>query len=109
METPMKHLTMAELEAALDKILKTPKDEGVLELIVRRPQTEERAVLEEAELDPVQGLVGDNWSVRGSSRMPDGTPHPEMQINIMNSRVVALVAQADERCQLACDQLFVNM
>ena len=105
----MKHLTMAELEVALDEILKTPKDEGVLELIVRRPQTEEREVLEEAELDPVQGLVGDNWSVRGSSRMPDGTPHPEMQINIMNSRVVALVAQAKERWQLAGDQLFVDM
>jgi|CXWL01.1.fsa_nt_gi hypothetical protein len=35
-----KYLTMAELEAGLDTIRKALKNEGVLELIVRRPQTE---------------------------------------------------------------------
>ena len=46
----MKHLTMAELEAGLDEIRQSPKDAGVLELIVRRPRIEEREVLEEGEL-----------------------------------------------------------
>jgi MOSC domain-containing protein YiiM len=32
-----------------------------------------------------------------------------MQLNIMNSRVIALVAQNKERWQLAGDQLFINM
>lgn len=32
-----KHLTMGDLEAGLDAIRKSPKDEGVIELIVRRP------------------------------------------------------------------------
>ncbi len=44
------HLTMAELEAGLDEIRARPKDEGVVELIVRRPEIGEREVLAEGEL-----------------------------------------------------------
>jgi len=109
MESAVIHLTMEELEAALDHLREAPKDEGVLQLIVRRPQTDEREVLKEAELDPVTGLIGDNWHVRGSSRTPDGSAHPEMQINIMNARVTALVAQDKERWSLAGDQLYLDM
>lgn len=105
----VKHLTMEELEAGLDEIRRSPKDEGVLELIVRRPATDEREVLEEGELDPGEGLVGDSWRSRGSSRTSDGSSHPEMQLNIMNSRVIALVAQAKARWPLAGDQLFIDL
>lgn len=100
---------MDELEAALDHLRDAPKDEGVVQLIVRRPIVNEREVLEEADLDPVLGLVGDSWTVRPSSRTPDGSPHPEMQINIMNSRVTALVAQDRDRWPLAGDQLYIDM
>jgi hypothetical protein len=103
------HLTMEELEAGLDEILAAPQDEGVLRLIVRRPRIEEREVLEEAELDLVEGLVGDNWKTRGSSRTPNGSSHPDMQINIMSARVIALVAQSPDRWQLAGDQLFLDL
>lgn len=104
-----KHLTMAELEAGLDEIRRSPKDEGVLDLIVRRPQTDEREVLEEGELHPAEGLLGDSWKDRGSSRTPDGSSHPDMQLNIMNSRVIALVAQDKGRWRLAGDQLFIDL
>ncbi len=57
----VQHLTMTELEASLDTIRQSPKDEGVLALIVRRPQTGEREVLAQGELDRVEGLVGDSW------------------------------------------------
>ena len=100
---------MQELEAALDHLREAPKDGGVLQLIVRRPQIDHREVVEEAELDPVLGLIGDNWSVRGSRKTPDGSAHPEMQINIMNARVTALVAQDMERWPLAGDQLYLDM
>lgn len=105
----VKHLTMAELEAGLDEIRKAPKDEGVLRLIVRRPRIEEREVLQEGELHPVEGLIGDCWKTRGSSRMADGSADPDMQLNIMNARVIALVAQDRDRWQLAGDQLFIDM
>jgi len=109
MESTVKHLTMEELEAALDHLRGAPKDEGVVKLIVRRPQVDEREVIDVAELDPVGGLIGDSWIRRGSRRTLDGSPHPDMQINIMNARVTALVAQELERWQLAGDQLYIDM
>jgi hypothetical protein len=109
MVTVVKHLTMEELEAGLDEIRQSPQDEGVLRLIVRRPQTDEREVLEEGELHPVEGLVGDSWKMRGSTRTADGSPHPDTQLNIMNARVAALVAQDKDRWQLAGDQLYIDM
>jgi len=109
MESTVKHLTMQELEAALDHLREAPKDEGVLQLIVCRPNVDQRSVLEAAELDPARGLIGDNWIVRGSSKTPDGSAHPQMQINIMNSRVTALVAGDKGRWPLAGDQLYIDM
>jgi len=100
---------MAELEAGLDEIRNSPKDEGVLQLIVRRPRIEEREVLEEGELDMVQGLVGDCWITRGSSSTVDGSANLDMQLNIMNARAAALVAQDKDRWQLAGDQLYIDM
>jgi len=90
-------------------IRRSPRNEGKLELIVRRPNTEQREVLEEAELSLAEGLVGDNWKIRGSSRTPDGAAHPELQVTIMNSRAIALVAQDRERWSWAGDQLFVDL
>jgi len=100
---------MEELEAGLDVIRQSPKDEGVLDLIVRRVAINQREILEEGELHLAEGLVGDNWKTRGSSSTPDGSAHPDMQLNIMNSRVIALVAQEKDRWHLAGDQLFLNM
>ncbi|MGB5487157.1 MAG: hypothetical protein WBN06_07195, partial [Lysobacterales bacterium] len=65
--------------------------------------------LNQGSLDPAHGLVGDNWLKRGSRATDDGSAHPEMQLNIMNSRVIALVAQHPERWALAGDQLFIDM
>lgn len=104
-----KHLTMTELDAGLDEIRRSPKDEGSLELIVRRPRVDAREVLTEGELHLSKGLVGDSWSVRGSSRTEDGSAHPEMQLNVINSRLIALVAQDKERWPLAGDQLYIDL
>ena len=93
----------------MERVRLSPKDEGVLELIVRRPRVDEREVLEEGQLSLVEGLVGDSWKERGSSRTPDGSPHPDMQLNVMNARVLALVAQDRERWRLAGDQLIIDL
>lgn len=104
-----RHLSTEELTQGLDFILGSPKDEGTLELIVRRPDVDERESVTKARLDTEQGLVGDNWRARGSSHTEDGGADPEMQLNIMNSRVVALVADDPDRRELAGDQLFLDM
>jgi hypothetical protein len=105
----VRHLSTEELHAGLDDIRRAPKDEGVLELIVRRPGKGEREVVQEAELDLHDGLVGDSWKHRGSSRSADGRAHRDMQINVMSSRVIALVSQDKTRWALAGDQLFVDL
>jgi len=105
----MTHLTTEQLHAGLDHIRAAPKDHGTLRLIVRRPAVNAREVLDEGELSVEVGLVGDTWPVRGSSRSADGMAHPDMQLNIMGTRAVALVAQSPDRWALAGDQLFVDL
>ncbi len=104
----MIHLDKNQLEAGLPEIMKSPKEEGRLELIAIRPDENERQVLEIGEVTTDMGLVGDSWYKRKSSRTPDGSPHPEKQINIMNARAAQLVAQSKDRWPLAGDQLYVD-
>lgn len=98
-----KHLGAAALRAGLDHIRQSPKDTSLVELIVCRPSTGDRKVLDEGRLDPAVGLAGDRW-VEGDARHSPGT-----QVTIMNSRAVALVAQSKHRWPLAGDQLFVDL
>src|SRR5258705_8199051 len=105
----VRHLTMEVLEAGLDTVRQSPKTTGVLDLIVRRPGIGEREVLQQGELNIVEGLAGDTWCARGSSLTADGASHIDTQLNVMNSRAVALVAQHKDRWKLAGDQLFIDM
>ena len=103
------HLGREALEAGLERIQDSPKDLGLVEMIVRRPETDQRETLQSAELDVAEGLLGDNWRRRGNSRTADGSAHPEMQLNIMNSRVIDLVAGDRDRWPLAGDQIYVDL
>ncbi len=109
MQAEIKHLTMAELEAGLENIRNSPKELGPLNLIVSRPNEDEREVMELADLNVELGLLGDTWKDRPSARSADGKAHPDMQITIMNSRVANLVAQDKSRWPLAGDQLFADL
>ena len=95
------HLSTEQIAARLDHIRSAPGDAGTLALIVRRPAVDAREVLDEGELSIGDGLVGDNWKSRGSS--------PDMQLNVMNARVIEVLAQEPARWPLAGDQLFVDL
>lgn len=99
---------MSTAEYDLSAVREAPAETGVVELIVRRPAVEEREVVEQAELDPVEGLVGDGWSTRGSRSMADGSSNPDAQLTLMNARVTGLLAGERERWPLAGDQLYVD-
>jgi MOSC domain-containing protein YiiM len=105
----MEHLDMTALEEGLDEIRRAPQDAGTVQLIVRRPAHERREVVDEAELDPAAGMVGDNWRQRGSRATEDGSAHPEMQLTMMSARAAALIARTYERWPLAGDQLYVDL
>jgi MOSC domain-containing protein YiiM len=66
-------------------------------------------VLEEGVLDLVEGLVGDGWRTRGSSRTPDGAAHLDAQVTLMNARAATVIAGSRERWPLAGDQLYVDL
>jgi hypothetical protein len=101
--------TAEELSAGLDRVRASPRDEGRLLMIVRRPLPGRREILDEGRLDPVEGLVGDGWRRRGSRSTPDGSSDPDRQITLMNARCVELLAGGRERWALAGDQLFVDL
>lgn len=105
----MDHRTRAELDARLPDIRQSPPTDGPIELIVRRPEVFGREVLEEGELDVVEGLIGDTWRERGSRRTADGSAHPGMQLTLMNARSAAAVAGERERWPLAGDQFYVDL
>lgn len=104
-----RHLTNEEISDSIKHVLDAPKDNGVLELIVRRPAVNKREVIENGVLQIENGLVGDNWLTRGSLRTDNGLGHPEMQLNLMNYRFGLLIAGSRERVPLAGDQLFVDL
>jgi MOSC domain-containing protein YiiM len=95
-----------QLEAFVDDILAAPKDAGPIEMIVRRPDVNERQVVQSGELTTDEGLVGDNWIRRVDD---DGEPHRAAQLTLMNARVAEAVAVTPERWPLAGDQIYVDM
>jgi hypothetical protein len=103
------YLSVELLEAGLEHIRQAPKDAGVLEMIVRRPEIDAREVLDEGILDCGVGLTGDNWRARGDESTPDGAANLDAQLTLMNARVAGLLAVTRERWALAGDQLFVDL
>jgi MOSC domain-containing protein YiiM len=97
----MQYVERQELEDGLAEIRHSPS-EGTVELIVRRPTEEEREVLDEAVLDPVEGVVGDRWHTGGAG-------HPDRQLTLMNARAASLMARTQDRWPLAGDQLYVDL
>jgi len=95
-------LSSTDLEAGLEYIKASPKDQGTVAMIVRRPGIGEREVLLEGELDTTVGLVGDNWGLR--SRVS-----PDAQLNVMNARAIEVIEPDVARRPLAGDQLYLDL
>lgn len=109
-ESHVPHHPVADaLAAGLESVRTSPRDEGLVELLVLRPAVNEREMPNEVVVDLRQGFVGDTWQERGSRRMPDGSADPEAQVTVMNSRAALLVASSRERMPLAGDQVYVDL
>jgi hypothetical protein len=103
------HRSLAELEAGLADIRRSPVDTGTLRMIVARPAEDARHVLDEGRLDLEVGLMGDDWRIRGSSSTPDGSANPDAQLTVINARLAALVAGTADHGGLAGDQLYLDL
>lgn len=103
------HLTEADLEAGFGHVLTSPADGGTLEMIVRRPGVDHREVIDEGRLTFEAGLEGDTWDRRKGYVTEAGTPDPDAQLTLTNSRFANLIAGSRDRWPLAGDQLYVDL
>jgi len=94
--------TLGEIEAGLASLGESPRDHGRVEMIVCRPDVDQRVVMDQAELDLSGGLVGDSWRSREIA-------HLEAQITIMNSRIIQALTQDRSQWPMAGDQLFIDL
>ena len=103
------HRDSKTLNDQMSQIMAAPKDGGVVDLIVARPESDERQILETAELDVDDGLIGDNWKARGNRHTPDGRANKETQLTLMNSRVANAITDTKSEWALAGDQIYIDM
>jgi hypothetical protein len=106
---PMARRSAVDLKARMDHLRAAPAEVGTLDLVVRRPANGEREVLVEGVLDEVEGLVGDNWLARATSRAVAEGRHLKAQVTVMSSRMIGLLADTDEERALAGDQLYIDL
>lgn len=98
------YMTNADLEKKFAKLQSSGKDKGTIELIVCRPKLNERKILTEAEITIEEGLVGDYWI----SRHVEGVDNTKMQITLINTSIMRLIAGKKENWAPAGDQLYVD-
>lgn len=103
------NLTEQEILAGLTEVRKSPQDNGMVNAIVIRPGSEERVSLPQCRLSAEGGTEGDAWARGCWLQLPDGSPDPDVQICIMNSRMIDLVSGDKDRWELAGDNLFVDL
>ena len=97
------HLALDELNLGLERILESPQDAGLVEMLVVRPRSDDRMTPETVEVSAELGVHGDHWSI-GEYR-----DEPDIQIAIMNSRVLDLVSGDRRRWPLAGDNIIVDL
>jgi len=109
METTIQHQTTEQLTDALPFLRAAPRDHGALKAIVIRPASNERVSLGHVALSPEGGVQGDRWVHSCSKKQPDGSADPDVQVTLMNARMIDLIAGDDSRWALAGDNLFVDL
>jgi MOSC domain-containing protein YiiM len=105
----IEHVAMNLLESGLTHIMDSPHDNGILHMIVSRPNKKERSTPVRCSLTRKGGIEGDHWANGCWKSLPDGSPDPTVQITIMNSRCLDLIATNKSRWPLAGDNLIVDM
>ena len=99
-----RHLTLEELRLGLTHVNASPPDDGPVEMLVVRPAENERLTPSSVEVSAPVGLLGDHWA-KGKYR-----DHPDIQVAIINSRLLDLVSGGDRaRWSSAGDNIVVDL
>jgi MOSC domain-containing protein YiiM len=97
------HRSLDDLNTRYDGFEPSPTNQGTVKLIVVRPDHDVRETPQTTEVTSELGLTGDHWS---KGKYAD---RPEMQVAIMNSRVLDLIAGGRGRWALAGDNLIADL
>jgi len=108
MQTAVQHLTSLELEHGLAEVLESPRDDGRLETIVVRPESDKRLTPSTARLTVEGGVEGDRWVRDSYYKLSDGRSDPCCQVSLMNARFLRQIAGSDDAVCFAGDNLVVN-
>lgn len=104
----MKYVALNEIETRFDWVLAAPRDVGCVESVVVRPVKNQRSSLNQVMFSPEQGVEGDNWLTDCWKKLPSGESDPEVQVAIMNARMIEVLTRDKNLWPLAGDQLFVD-
>jgi MOSC domain-containing protein YiiM len=86
----------------LEHVRSSPKDAGVLKLIVLRLPKDQRHTPACATLTTDNGVEGDRWKLKANA-------NPLSQVSVMNVRFLEAIAGESERMNLAGDNLIVDL
>ena len=103
-----KRLCLEDFQKGLSWVRKSPQNRGIVKAIVIRPSTNSRKELQSCGFSPEMGVQGDYWSRNCWLKQQDGSPHPNVQVAMMNVRVIDLLTQERSLWKLAGDQLYID-
>jgi len=104
----MKHVPLTEIESRLDWVLAAPSSAGRVEALAVRPAVDQRESLNQVMFSPEKGVAGDNWLASCWKKLLSGEPNPDVQVAIMNARMIEVLTKDKTLWSLAGDQLFVD-
>lgn len=105
----MAHLSPEEITERVAGLPAAPTDNGSVQALFIRPDTDQREVVDTLHAIAGKGIVGDNYIARGDSRTADGQSNPEKQIAVMNASILDVLADGDgDLWKLAGDQILVD-
>ncbi|WP_128254741.1 MOSC domain-containing protein [Falsirhodobacter deserti] len=84
-------MAMEDLVTGLPHVLGAPKDDAPVTGLCFRPAVGERIFPDALRLTRAEGVPGDRWLTRPWLRLPDGSPHPAIQVSVLPQRVLDLV------------------
>jgi MOSC domain-containing protein YiiM len=96
------NILLMDSRAIIDHVRASPKDNGVLKLIVLRLPNEKRRTPSQVTLSAANGVEGDRWNLKPN-------PNPLSQVSVMNARFLEAIAGDRERMNLAGDNLIVDL
>jgi hypothetical protein len=101
--------SIQDIEARMQYLLEAPKDRGTLKMIVIRHSSNERREVASCRVSLKGGADGDHWAQGCWKSLPDGSPDPDVQLTLMNYRMLEVLSEDASRRSLAGDNLCVDL